>query len=71
MDKCKKEKENIYRKTCEGCEYVDNCENVSEVKREENKFIKERIIMTNKEKEFLNDIDEKVMYVYHNVYYCL
>ena len=63
MDKCKKEKENIYRKTCEGCEYVGNCENVSEVKREENNY-KGEIKMTDKEKKFLDSVDEKV-------YHCL
>ena len=29
MDKCKKEKENIYKTTCKDCEYNDNCENVT------------------------------------------
>ena len=29
MNKCKKEKENIYKTTCKDCEYNDNCENVT------------------------------------------
>ena len=29
MDKCKKEKENIYKTTCKDCEYNVNCENVT------------------------------------------
>ena len=29
MDKCKKEKENIYKTTCKDYEYNDNCENVT------------------------------------------
>ena len=55
MDKCKKEKENIYKTTCKDCEYNDNCENVT--KKGEIKMT--IIISMNNEDCFMFEITEE------------
>ena len=51
MDKCKKEKENIYKTTCKDCEYNDNCENVT--KKGENKMKEENTISIVNQRELI------------------